>query len=388
MRMHDWSALPEELLNEIVEKLDANVDYLAIRATCKSWRLATQNMPLHYPKQLPLLMLPKDDNGSTHLTFSLSYDKNFQLKLPKADQRPWFCGSSKGWLVAMHEYPLITLWNPFTKAQIELPPLTTLAGMLSFQESRVWRDYKAHFVKWGSVNSFCREYMRNSCIHKLVLSNDPPWHPDSIIMVVFGFCKQLAFCKHEDKKWNSVQAAFYVHDVMYYNKQFYVVDTFGAISRFSADPFPRLVDVIPPLFLQNESYYLLESNGELLQVVKYWFSVDRCKRILDYKVLKLDMESGRRKRMKSLSDCSLFLGRNESVCLSSRDFPGLKKNCIYFAEDSLIVDDAAAQKDDSGIFNMKDGSIIPFPCTSISRIGEPKLLWFHTTCRQNELLEL
>lgn len=63
-----------------------------------------------------------------------------------------------------------------------------------------------------------------------------------------------------------------------------------------------------------------------------------------------------------LGDDVLFLGKNSTCALSSRDFRGCKGNCIYFTDDcsKCEYEDLFGDSDsDSGIYDLGNGSIEP-----------------------------
>ncbi|KAL6011475.1 hypothetical protein ACLOJK_001923 [Asimina triloba] len=117
--MCDWSELPKDLLNDIVVELENNIDDLARRGggLPKTCRCIT-------PNNCHCYCFPNDGNGKAHVALSLSDNKIFQVKMSRSAQRPWFRGSSSGWLVTLQRNPnpRVILRNPFTKAEIELPP--------------------------------------------------------------------------------------------------------------------------------------------------------------------------------------------------------------------------------------------------------------------------
>ena len=60
----------------------------------------------------------------------------------------------------------------------------------------------------------------------------------------------------------------------------------------------------------------------------------------------------------SLEDHAIFVGLNRSFWLSATDFPGLRPNSIY------VADDLTFGGHDLGIFNYKDETFEPcyYPC--------------------------
>ncbi|XP_058068536.1 F-box protein SKIP23-like [Magnolia sinica] len=413
MYIADWSQLQNELLRTIAELLSANRDYLAFRATCKSWRSAVEEMPLHYPYQLPLLMLPYDKNVKAYSAFSLSDNKIFYLKLSEVPGLR-YCGSSNGWLVAVDETPAIHLFNPFTKSQIELPPITTFSEVLGFDKSKVGAEYNVRSLFDGVVETPNSEWIRTRFIKKAVVSSDPTSNPNYVVMAIHGERQKLAFCRHGDKEWTVIEKIWCPYcDIVCYKEQFYVVDSNGRVAICNIDGPPDAVEVMPQMNIYvppqmdiyQQTMYLVESMGELLQVVRYCQDIHTgedvryCEDIhnwiyytVRFKVFKMDISRWKRFEVKTLGDCMLFLGSNYSLSLSAHDFPRFKRNCIYFTDDAVYSYKAGVRGGhDLGMFNLEDNSITSLPCQyhSSNDLGMiwPPPIWLHTSYRRNDALE-
>ncbi|KAL6506663.1 hypothetical protein OROHE_022495 [Orobanche hederae] len=80
-----------------------------------------------------------------------------------------------------------------------------------------------------------------------------------------------------------------------------------------------------------------------------------------FRVFRLDDEMGELEEIDSLEDEVLFVGDNESLCLSSVEFPGCKSDCVYFTDDRIEAHDEHGARD-IGVFNLKDGCVERFEC--------------------------
>ncbi|KAM3274351.1 hypothetical protein ACQJBY_043459 [Aegilops geniculata] len=49
----------------------------------------------------------------------------------------------------------------------------------------------------------------------------------------------------------------------------------------------------------------------------------------DWAADRLDIQG---EKVTDLGDCSLFLGRGDGLALSAKDFPAIRRNCVYFVE--------------------------------------------------------
>ncbi|KAF5207629.1 Ubiquitin-protein ligase, partial [Thalictrum thalictroides] len=170
-----WPELPSELLDVIARKLISYVDYVRLRAVCPSWRLNLPKKPSF--TQLPLLLLPHYENNivsETHCSlFNLSDEKTYRLELPEVIAKGKQCwGSPHGWLVVLDEEgPFLSLLNPLTRDQIQLPSLF-------FFPSTLQNDQVSNIVlPWDSIG-----YLRNSYVVKAALFAKPSVSTDFIVM--------------------------------------------------------------------------------------------------------------------------------------------------------------------------------------------------------------
>ena len=113
-----WPLLPKDLLQKIADLLLVNIiDYVRVRAVCKSWQSRItdpQQLKSPLPPQLPWLMLKFDEDSKDGTFYRLSDGKEIKLTLPEAwDNR--IVGSANGWLVLVDSTRVIHLLNPFTR---------------------------------------------------------------------------------------------------------------------------------------------------------------------------------------------------------------------------------------------------------------------------------
>ncbi|KAL9311150.1 hypothetical protein AtEden1_Chr1g0069481 [Arabidopsis thaliana] len=64
---------------------------------------------------------------------------------------------------------------------------------------------------------------------------------------------------------------------------------------------------------------------------RYNNNKDLCKKTHKIMVIRQDEEQGIGPYTDDIGDLCIFLGENESFCLSAKDFPGLNPNSVYFA---------------------------------------------------------
>ncbi|OVA10865.1 Protein of unknown function DUF295 [Macleaya cordata] len=367
-----WSQLQPELIEMISSKFTTYVDYVRFRAVCVKWCSTLPPIPHHLPCQLPWLMLPHNSNSSNRRGFfNLSENKVYWLNLPEICSGSRCCGSSQGWVVLLLQHsPNILLFNPLTRVQLQLPP---------FRLNMI--DPCLLFIK------------------KVVLSSSPAsLSVDYIAVAILNEPKELAFCKKGAEAWTIIEDADnYCEDVIYYNGLFYAVNKRGCLAVCDVSGDSPVVRVIKPLYRGNFIYrgsillkhihYLVDSFGELLFVtrnLKFVMDIEpntRVHKTVGFEISRLD--SSRRPKwveVKSLGNHVLFLGGNSSLCSSATDLPGCEGNCIYFTDyDSKVNNDGKRPTQDSGVFNVGDGSIKPLPyCDGYSRLFLPPPIWVIT----------
>jgi hypothetical protein len=108
-------------------------------------------------------------------------------------------------------------------------------------------------------------------------------------------------------------------------------------------------------------YVVQTPCGDLLQVRRNYELIDtddneiirETQEILLYKV---DMAAKELVEMKDLHDQVLFLGYNQAQCLSAKELPQLKPNCVYFTDDESCVSEYKNNSRDIGVLNLENDS--------------------------------
>ncbi|XP_022772597.1 F-box protein SKIP23-like [Durio zibethinus] len=383
----DWTKLPPELLESIAENVKIYADYIRFRAVCRSWRSSIPKIPFRLPPQLPWLMLPPSQSHGAF--YDLSTNKVRFLSLPESSnptQR--HCGSSHGWLIILDESPSILLLNPFSRANLLLPPLSTFPNVDSFNYSDIGKEYSLRSPSGGRYTRNLRQ-MRDSFIKKIVLSANPSKDLHFVAIAILNQTGELAYCKNGDESWRFIEdAQSYSQDVIYCKGLCYAVDKQGGIVICDVrHESPRVSFIETPRQLMGDMQYLVNSGDELLLVTRHldldfnfepdqYYLIYRTKR---FEVSRLVWRGPHWERVKSLYDKMLFIGENSSLSLSASDFTGCKGNCIYFTDDYSETNyDGAFGEHDIGIYKLWDGSIEPLPCyprNSFFRLHWPTPLW-------------
>ncbi|CAN1759088.1 hypothetical protein LINPERHAP1_LOCUS7019 [Linum perenne] len=169
-------------LASILSHLVTPQSYVRFSIVCKQWHSVAKDLHRHHivttENQVPFLLFGTKDTktSSDHhrqgRLYSVIQDKLFDLKLRMPTYVTKEClGFSHGWLAYARVWGdivrNIALYNPFTRARIDLPLISTDTSNFQFDDSR------------GSLS-----------ISKLILSADPSQTEDYIV------AHQQPFAKH------------------------------------------------------------------------------------------------------------------------------------------------------------------------------------------------
>ncbi|XP_047326938.1 altered inheritance of mitochondria protein 44-like [Impatiens glandulifera] len=121
-----WSDLLPELVSAIAEKLGL-IDLLALRGTCRSWRLAsfsvTAKLKDSILHQMPPWLLCQDSYDNEEcIAHDLKTKIKYRMKLPQLIGTK-ILGCFQGWLLLFNTGGKIFFFCPFTKEKISLPDL-------------------------------------------------------------------------------------------------------------------------------------------------------------------------------------------------------------------------------------------------------------------------
>ncbi|XP_027083920.1 uncharacterized protein [Coffea arabica] len=143
--------------------------FLAFRGVCTSWRAAAGEATFNktWPGP-PWIMLAENKEGADREFYSLAKGRNCsRLFLPEAREKK--CMESRGWFIALGVSGEMSLLHPFSRAQIELPHITT------FPE-------------------------------RAVLSASPSETSDYVVMVVHGGGQYLGYWRPGDESWTGIES--------------------------------------------------------------------------------------------------------------------------------------------------------------------------------------
>ncbi|CAM0912756.1 unnamed protein product [Alopecurus aequalis] len=233
-------------------------------------------------------------------------------------------GSVDNWLFLMHNDGVCSLMNPFSKTTLELPRL-----------AKVWKR-----------ELYYLEFRFNPIFYKLVVPSPLDLSPCSLV------------------------AAMIMDD--------------GDLGGQTPQP------------LSSEKaymvrYYLVECGGRLLMLTRWFRSTARStsaddfleyKRTAALQVFEADLHTSpaRWRMAHDLGGHALFLGQHNSKSLPAKECSGYHEDCIYFMCDYSRPNCSANPLCDSGVYNMRNGTITPLmPGTAAvppRHAGQWRPTWF------------
>ncbi|KAL6132046.1 hypothetical protein ACLB2K_070417 [Fragaria x ananassa] len=337
----DWKSLPSHILIAISGKLELPSDYLRFSVVCKSWQSAAYHIRdqqakimsnSHHP---PMLLIPATEEDTWNL-FNITDNKVLDMQVTVPSNYKRFCGSSKGWLIAMDEKFGVALINPFFRVKgrketknsiIQLPPIVhpTFPG---YYEGLEYEGF----------------------LMSATISADPILHADDCIVVVsYQMHGQLAFFRlNKDTRWTDIgerpslrKSYNMVKQVVHVDQdKFYAVDFFGRLLSFDVtSQLHSDVKVVTSGFgLYEMAYnsYLVYTNEREWLMIQRFVTYDaefEKRKTKKFQVFRLDVDTSEWIEKKNLGGIALFLGANSLIAVSASKVTGCKPDCIYFNDD-------------------------------------------------------
>ncbi|KAM5546919.1 hypothetical protein ABKV19_001443 [Rosa sericea] len=391
MESVNWTDLPKELWPIITESFHSRIDILRFRSICSLWHSTLPPSERFSPPPFPLkFSSPSEDSPGNHASLFQSTIYRMESCIDEDN-----CGSSasnlcsKPWLVKFEEDPssgIMRLLDPVTSSPLRYSPNTSLKE-LNLLEYRIVELHKSYGLKFGENNVTI-----NSVHNLVVLPRNNLDFGDVYVCAVFMIYNEgkLGFMRFGDEKLTHVdEENSYYDDIIVYKGQCYVVDKWGTISSINSAL--EVIQFSPPLSCGfGGQKHLVESCGDLYVVDQYYERVSvRHGRedeyifgkyhnsrydsdAIDFKVYKLDQEWSKWDNVKNLGDHVFLLSKDGSFSVSTREFDGVKGNCIFFIE---RVSPTVRARYHSRVFDLEDGSMRDLASLPISRMVEPPSTW-------------
>jgi Protein of unknown function (DUF295) len=278
----------------------------------------------------------------------------------------WIAATWRGWLVVTDLNPTkesrINLLNPLTNLQIPLPSWTSFY-MTLFNP-----------INFATLNRV------------IVVSPDSTTDPGKCsVCVVVG---NIGFVHYYriggDNRWKCLHPYMLdVEDLTVYRGLLYAVQFNGSLLamelKYPSEKPTFVVKGTQRRILRN---YIVESvSGELLLIRRLRRYVSgRSDETSGFTVCKLaenhdKLAESTWEEIESLGDQTLFVGYNGARCFNSRLYPGIEKNCIYFAHDFRNEPPKFSGDRNVGVYFMKDKRIEYFEDISSAR-SQVAAVWF------------
>jgi hypothetical protein len=264
-------------------------------------------------------------------------------------------GSSLGWLATADDHGRMSLVNPVTGDQRSLPTITTIPDIDARSGGSTFVFWLKSFSKgppYAGGREPCGTFtltadqMRCHLYRKVVLSDSHGVGGHGAAMLITGeLFGVAAFTTTEDAAWRLAPSRDGVEDAIHYDGRFYSVTYTGAVEVWERHPYtgvftsavvtPRLDDAggVPSC---GRKYLVAAPGGRLMVVLKVWKETggrNTGRWTCSLKVQVLD--GGQWKETSDIGDAALFVGANESLCVSTRLHPELKAGHVYCTEDDL-----------------------------------------------------
>ncbi|KAK3120198.1 hypothetical protein QOZ80_9AG0683500 [Eleusine coracana subsp. coracana] len=355
--VRDWSQLPEDMLLIVLTGMHV-ADAVRYSAVCASWRAAYDAIRLHQlpsPRQPPCLLYASDAAcpGVSALHCAAT-GAALRIPFPRAPlpRRP-LLGSGHGWLVTADEASNLLLLNPVTGAEVALPLIAALHHVESFTDERGAPIYNV-FENIRAYNFDTRQFVVNTeptdlephrahefMYYRVVLSASPAAGHDCVVLILNMLQGEVSFARLGDERWTWVPAG---------------QDTGLPWSLDLNGPSPVVRQVLGgvPKPVDPKKYLVQTPSGDMLQVWRLRKHIDTLTPVelppdyvddddiqnphlelktLDLQLYKVDLKHQRLEMIESLPGHALFLSFNAAMCLSVKDFPGLKPNYAYVTND-------------------------------------------------------
>lgn len=400
----DLSSLSPDLLAEIHGRL-CLAGRLSFAEVFRTARAA-------FRPEAPCLVLPGETpEAQTATLFSLADPRatGARARGPALRDLAFLGSSPGGWLVAADGRGQMRLLNLVTGGQAALPPISTLGLFLPSNHYHHFSLLMAPFRDirfggppydhqgWGpslpGTHTTCAEDMRRWFYRKVVLSASARPANYAAMLILTPQYGAPAFATAENPTWRLASSRDGVEDAIHHGGRFYSVTYSGAVESWEPDAaagsFTSTV-VAPRLPIESNNsshrsksnrsrkYLIAAPDGRLMVVLKGYEQDEGCKGTWSIKLQVLDGEAGGRwKEVNDIGDTALFVGVNNSLCVSTREHPELKAGCVYFTEDHPpgLAYNGDYKELGAAVYSLKDNTV-----EKIQGLGRlqswPRPAWF------------
>ncbi|CAD6234791.1 unnamed protein product [Miscanthus lutarioriparius] len=328
----DWSSLTPDLVRRVGDHVLAADDidyYMAFRAVCHNWRRTLKDNNAANCTDDPTFFQPSkwavlDRHDSDVLALvNLETGRFLRKRIPLLREY-FFVGAASGGLVLLAEptYPYrAVVLNPFTGvlarfkarvptgdarevAVIAAPPPTTMTVFVCMLDDGA--------VLWADQDS---KYFRKCAA--------PAPYPDDGLLCMVPFAGDVYLTNRQGAVLSTTAAA--------------VVDdgaSQGPRCSRSAQSISMATAIPEAVEGGHCHYYLVESGGELLLVIRRaWYGLPGDQLTVDHvAVHRVDTVRNVLEPVSTIGSRALFLSRVRCVSIDAEKFPAVQGGCIYFVD--------------------------------------------------------
>lgn len=370
----DFSDLPNHLLRVIAEYLEDRFDTHHFRAVCNSFFESAERprIPVSPHKKIKIyfpLSVAVELWGEFVLAESTIYALEPLNKIYNAHL------TSNTWLVRLEETEpgKVILEDPLSRIYVNqvARKLPQTLNLLDYRVKEISKSYRLELVS----STFARHILY---FEKVVIS---PLGGFCIMALVSG--GRVGIWRCSTRNWLNIAVVdngFRFEDVSYHDNKFYAVNTRGATMTVDPETLD-IFEVAGPLQEWSSGFkYLVNSSDGMYLVDKFWIEeccgchMDADKEACPIRLLVFKLDEQRRQWLPlgdELKDRALFVGEDCSFSMSTKDFAGIKPNCVYFADDEFYRVNRHHPGGNIGIFDLETQTAAPlgaFP-------GYSKLFW-------------
>ncbi|KAM3271501.1 hypothetical protein ACQJBY_041976 [Aegilops geniculata] len=367
--------LPEDILMRIFATLEIP-DLIRAGAVCTFWRSAytsLRTLVKHKQPQTPCLFYTSESSSdNVACLYSLVEKRVYSLILPEPPLHTRFLiGSSLGLLVTVDERSEMHLVNPITGQQIALPSVTTMQHVKPICDDS-GAVHKYAYSKHTAKQVICPPKiiapaaLREVFHQKALLFYDTPTASYIVVLIHMPF-GQLSFARVGDDKWTWLPPHTDYFDCTYKDGLLYAATLLGEVHAFDLSGPAVTMNTIIGVDdddLEIQGAYILEAPwGGLLLVWRlkmYSGNQDDISSLTLHtkgiKIHQVDVAAKKLVEIDCLHGHVLFLGHNQSLCLSTKECPALKENRLYFTDDNEYITVHKDNRRDIGLLRLDNNS--------------------------------
>ena len=368
--------LPEDILMHVFATLEIP-DLVRAGSVCTLWHSAyttLRNLGKYKQTQTPCLLYTSESAGeNVACLYSLVEKRVYRLTLPEPPLSSRFLiGSSLGFLVTVDDRSEMHLVNPITGQQIALPSVTTMEYVKPIFDDlgAVQKyEYPSHSARRAfftpSILAGCE--LREQLQIKAFVFHDTSTG-SYIVALIHEPYNHLSFARVGDDKWTLLPPHHHYQDCTYKDGLLYAVDIKGEIHAFDLSGPAVTMKIIRGVdedFYPDAVYIVQAPWGGLLLVSRFKEFEDPDEdgdpeiyvaHTTEIKLHTVDDCTERLVEIDCLPDHVLFLGHNNPLCLSAKDYPALKGNHAYFTDDDEYNKNRKSSPRDIGVVGLGNNS--------------------------------